>query len=123
MKLTDNFWLSEFESSDGAEIPENVFENINILAEQLQELRDIVCVPIEVTSGYRSPEHNKEVGGVFNSQHLYGKASDIHVENYKPREIYNLLNKMMNNEEIIQGGLGLYDTFVHYDIRGYKARW
>jgi len=123
MKLTDNFWLSEFESSDGAEMPENVFKNINILAEQLQELRDIVCVPIKVTSGYRSSEHNKDVGGVLNSQHLYGKASDIQVENHKPREIYNLLNEMMNNGEIIQGGLGLYDTFVHYDIRGYKARW
>jgi len=123
MKLTDNFWLSEFESNDSAEMPKNVFENINMLAEQLQQIRDIVCVPIEVTSGYRSPEHNKEVGGVSNSQHLYGKASDIQVEHYKPREIYNLLNEMMNNGEIIQGGLGLYDTFVHYDIRGYRARW
>ena len=123
MKLTDNFWLSEFESSDGAEMPENVFENINLLAEQLQELRDVLCVPINVTSGYRSPKHNEEVGGVSNSQHLYGKASDIQVENYKPKEIYNLLNEMMNNGEIIQGGLGLYDTFVHYDIRGYRARW
>jgi uncharacterized protein YcbK (DUF882 family) len=123
MKLTDNFWLSEFKSNDGEEMPENVFENINIVAEQLQELRDVVCVPIKVTSGYRSPSHNEDVGGVSNSQHLYGKAADIQVENYKPREIYNLLNEMMNNGEIVQGGLGLYDTFVHYDIRGYKARW
>jgi uncharacterized protein YcbK (DUF882 family) len=63
MKLTKNFWLSEFESNDGAEMPENVFKNINILAEQLQELRDIVCVPIKVTSGYRSPEHNNRYTG------------------------------------------------------------
>jgi len=123
MKLTKNFWLSEFESNDGAEMPKDVFENINIVAEQLQELRDIVCVPIKVTSGYRSPEHNEAVGGVSDSQHLTGKASDIQVEGYSPEQVYNLLNEMMNNGEVEQGGLGLYDTFVHYDIRGYRARW
>lgn len=30
-----------------------------------------------VTSTYRSPEHNREVGGVANSYHLLGRAIDI----------------------------------------------
>jgi hypothetical protein len=31
----------------------------------------------QVTSTYRSPEHNRRVGGVANSYHLQGKAIDI----------------------------------------------
>jgi hypothetical protein len=34
-------------------------------------------VPLIVTSGYRTPEHNRAVGGAPNSQHLYMRALDI----------------------------------------------
>ena len=30
---------------------------------------------------------------------------------------------MMVDKEIKLGGLGLYNTFVHFDIRNYIARW
>lgn len=123
MKLTNNFWLHEFESNDGAEMPEDVFKNIKLLAEQLQEIRDVVCVPIKVTSAYRSPEHNKKVGGVSNSQHLSGKAADIQVKGYNPKKVYNLIDNIIEFGNIKEGGLGLYNTFVHYDTRDYKARW
>lgn len=36
---------------------------------------------IIITSGYRSKKLNKRVGGVKNSQHLYGEAADIYVSN------------------------------------------
>jgi uncharacterized protein YcbK (DUF882 family) len=36
--------------------------------------------PIKITSGYRCPKHNLEVGGEPLSSHLYGLALDLHVE-------------------------------------------
>ena len=75
--LTRNFSLSEFKSKDGAGTPLSLICNISELAENLQALRDAVDKPIIINSGYRSPKHNKAVGGSPNSQHLKGKAADI----------------------------------------------
>lgn len=43
----------------------------------LDPVREIVKRPIIVTSGYRSQELNKAVGGVITSQHVFGCAADI----------------------------------------------
>lgn len=51
---------------------------------KLQALRDDLGVPMLVTSAYRSPEHNKRVGGAKNSMHLRGIAFDIRMENQNP---------------------------------------
>lgn len=123
MRITENFSKSEFDSKDGSEMPEEVYYNIVKVANQLQYLRDYLNKPIKVSSGYRSPKHNKEVGGVKNSQHVFGKAADIIVEDLSPKIVFQLLNDLMNKGEILQGGLGLYNDFVHYDIRKTKARW
>ena len=85
MKITKNFYKSEFDSKDGAEMPKEVFYNVVKLAIQLQVLRDYLGEPIKINSGYRSPKHNKAIGGVKNSQHVLGKASDIKVKGIKPR--------------------------------------
>lgn len=48
------------------------------LIEHLEDLRRICgSRPLHIISGYRSPEHNRRVGGATNSQHLYGRAADI----------------------------------------------
>lgn len=53
---------------------------MQILIEQLLDpIRAAWGGPITVTSGYRSPELNKKVGGVSNSQHMKGEAADITV--------------------------------------------
>ena len=123
MKLTENFYLYEFESKDGAEMPIEVAENISILVEQLQFIRDYVNKPITINSAYRSPEHNKAIKGSKRSQHLSGKAADIVVKDIKPKDVANLIEYLMDNEYILPGGIGRYDTFTHYDIRGIKTLW
>lgn len=124
MQLTKNFNKSEFECKDGSLMPVEVLENVETLAIQLQYIRDSLNGrPMRITNAYRSPEHNKKVGGTKNSQHLYGNAADIQIKNMTPKAVYKILNKLMNRGEILQGGLGLYKSFVHYDIRGNKARW
>lgn len=47
------------------------------LALILDGLRAAIKKPIVVTSGYRCPKHNIEVGGIPDSRHLYGLAADI----------------------------------------------
>ena len=123
MKLTENFSKSEFDSKDGAEMPNDVLMNVQKLAGQLQILRNNINKPITINSGYRSPEHNKAIGGVENSQHVLGKAADIQVKGISTRILAALIEDLINDGDMLQGGLGIYDSFVHYDIRKNKARW
>lgn len=123
MKLTKNFNKKEFESKDGAKMPDNILVNVAKLACNLQRLRDAIGKPILINSGYRSPSHNAKVGGSPNSQHLLGKAADIRVIGMNTGELALEINKLITAGEMMQGGLGIYDTFVHYDIRKKKARW
>lgn len=123
MQLTDNFNLSEFASHDGTPVPKNLLGNAKELAEQLQVLRHHLKKPILINSAYRSPKHNKNVGGSPNSQHLKAKAADIRVPGVSPLELFQTIEKLIQKGKMKQGGLGLYKTFVHYDTRGKKARW
>ena len=123
MRLSKNFTKREFNSKDGAKMPEEVFANIKELAANLQSLRDFLREPIRISSAYRSPEHNKASGGVKNSQHVLGKAADIKVKDIETKDLYLIIESLILDGKMKDGGLGLYDTFVHYDIRGAKARW
>ena len=122
MQITRNFNLSEFQCKSGAEMPQEVLNNIIKLAGNLQIIREHLDRPIVITSGYRSPEHNASIG-VKNSQHIYGKAVDIKVEGLSSQEVYDAIENIIHCGDIKEGGLGLYSTWVHYDIRGTKARW
>jgi zinc D-Ala-D-Ala carboxypeptidase len=55
-----------------------VIENLKLLC--LNVLNPAIVhfdLPLCVTSGYRCPELNSEVGGLVDSQHLFGQAADI----------------------------------------------
>ena len=123
MKLTNNFTKSEFDCKCGCDMPTDVFFNIQKLANQLQYLRDLVDKPIKINSGYRCVKYNKKIGGSVNSQHIQGKASDIVIKGINPDDTADLLEKLISEGDMLQGGLGRYNTFTHYDIRGNKARW
>lgn len=123
MGLTKNFSKSEFQCKCGCEMPEDVLENIKEVAKQLQFIRNQVEKPIKINSAYRCLEHNRSIGSNDTSQHVLGKAADITIAEFIPIEVKNLLDVFMESGDIRQGGLGLYNTFVHYDIRETKARW
>lgn len=123
MKLTANFSKMEFDSRDGSVMPDDVFQNIKELAINLQKIRDYLGEPMHINSGYRSPSHNKAIGGSPNSQHLLGKAADITTKNFTAKELSLVIERMIYQGEIKEGGVGLYNGFVHYDIRGGRARW
>lgn len=121
-KLTENFNLEEFACEDGTPVPSEYRNNVELLAENLQVLRDVVGY-IHVNSGYRTPAHNKKVGGKPKSKHLVAMAGDVSTRTHTPRKLYNIIDGLINEGRMRQGGLELYPTFVHYDVRGTKARW
>lgn len=69
------------------------------------------ALPIVITSGYRTPDHNARTeGAARNSMHLFGYASDIHVPGYNSRAPA-LAAHMLGG-----GGIGLYPDFTHLDV-------
>ena len=123
MILTKNFNKREFNSKDGAQMPDEVLQNVKELATNLQVLRDELKAPIIINSGYRSPSHNARVGGAKRSQHLLGTASDIVVIGHTPQEVVIVIEELIRAGKMKQGGLKAYNSFTHYDIRGVRARW
>lgn len=118
--MKDGFFDSkEFASRDGAPSPYGPMNVRQELVDFLNQLRLRFGKPLVVTSGYRSPEHNKAVGGVANSYHTQGLAADIRPEDQKNLPALWELCRRLN----VTGGVGIYDTFVHVDRRGYAARF
>lgn len=116
--MSKYFKPSEFRSRDGAEspYPEVVSPELYGL---LDNLREHFGKPILVNCGYRSPEHNAKVGGVKNSFHVQGLAADI-----RPKDLNDLAQlQSIADSKNPNGGVGFYDTFVHVDARGKRARW
>lgn len=123
MQLTKNFNIREFACKDGTPVPGALFENVYRLAVQLQKLRDRLGVPIVINSGYRSPSYNARIGGAPRSQHLEAKAADIRTASHTPQQLAAIIEDMIAKNELHFGGIGIYNTFVHVDIRTIKTRW
>lgn len=121
--ITDNFKYSEFRCVDDTDVPIELIPNITIVALQLEVVRAYFNAPIMILSAYRTERHNKFVHGAKNSYHLTAKAVDFIVKGYRPKQVQEVLQSLMHNNKIMQGGLGKYHTFTHYDIRGHFATW
>lgn len=122
MKLTTNFSLSEF-NKHNFEVPNDVLRNLIELAKNLQVLRDEVKKPIKITSGYRPAQHNAKIGGATKSRHITGQAADFKIEGYTPKQVAAVIDKLIAEGRMKQGGIGTYSTWTHYDVRGTQARW
>jgi uncharacterized protein YcbK (DUF882 family) len=123
-QLTKHFNLVEVACKDGTPLPDNLYENAFEAAENMEIVRtELGNTSIHVISWYRTVAWNKKKKGAKYSQHLKGRAVDFMHDEHTPSVIYVVLDALMNKGIIKQGGLGLYNTFVHYDCRGTKARW
>ena len=87
--------------------------------DKLQALRDRLGAPMIVNSGYRSPSHNKAVGGAKSSFHMKGIAFDVKMDNHNPDEYIAAALAVGFT------GIGTYprQNFIHVDDRGYRANW
>lgn len=84
MRLTQNFSLEQLSYSETAarERIDNtpgadLVDNLLLLAEGLERVRMLTGFPLEISSGYRSLELNRRVGGAQTSQHTQGLAADF----------------------------------------------
>ena len=119
--LTADFHLSEFLHSDKAvrlgldNTPDaNVLGAIrNFLAPGMQEVRNLLGVPINVSSGYRSPQVNAAVGGARNSQHLQGLAADFTAPSFgSPIQIARAIAASnIQFDQLIQEGTWVHVSF------------
>ena len=123
MQLENNFSLKEFRCKEGTDVPDDLMDNVKKLAKNLQVLRDHIQKPITIISGYRTPEYNKKCGGVKRSQHLLAKAADIVVSGMTSLEVRDTIIQLIKDGEMDPGGVGIYPTFTHYDVRGRNSRW
>jgi len=108
MKLSTNFSLSELTKSEAAtrlgldNTPAlQIIENLEALVENiLQPVRDKFG-PVVVTSGYRSPEVNKAIGGSTTSDHCKGQAADFEVLGKDNRELAIWIAENMQFTQLI----------------------
>lgn len=112
-QLSPHFTLGEMQSKDGAD---HVLVHPQIIA-ALEAIRLYFNKPVVVNSGYRTPQHNRNIGGVSNSLHVSGMAADIVIPGISNREVQEYAKK------IKVGGLGIYNTFTHIDVYGDHRTW
>ena len=137
-QLTKNFNLSEFLYSKWFDKrtqalvikmyneTNSIQHNIQKLANQLQTLRNEVGVPVIINIAYRPVFYEVSKGRDGTSQHTLGKAADITAQGLKPKYVAAKIEQLISSGDMIQGGLGVYSTFVHYDIffdRTNVRRW
>jgi uncharacterized protein YcbK (DUF882 family) len=112
-QLTKHFNDSEFRNSSLRPMDEE-------LIIKLECLRLSTGLVIKINSGVRTEEENRQAGGTSNSQHLLGKAVDISTRGYTSEEKYRML---IEAARIGFTGIGIYDTFIHLDVRDRPAFW
>ena len=105
MNLTKNLTLAEVTKSTTAkrlgidnQPDEWTIENLRSIGECVfQPLRDSFGTPIYVSSGYRSPELNKAIGGSIRSQHIQGRALDLDADVFRGCTNGEIFRFILNN--------------------------
>lgn len=94
-------------------------QNICVLVDFLDMIRDEFGDPIVINSGYRSKDVNKAVGGVQNSLHLQGRAADVRPSWYPSNVYHHELQRLYallyaHRDELSE--LIKHDTYIHVAI-------
>lgn len=114
-KLSTNFKVSEFKCNDGSD---KVLISDELVA-MLQNIRDHFGKAVFINSAYRTETYNKKVGGATHSQHVLGTAADIVISGVSPLEVAQYAEYLQPKS----GGIGVYSSFTHVDVRAARSRW
>jgi uncharacterized protein YcbK (DUF882 family) len=86
------------------------------LLKRLDFARELANTPFKITSGYRTKEHNRKVGGVPNSSHCKGLAADIYCDSNRNR--WRIIDSLIKARFT---RIGIGKNFIHCDIDEDKA--
>lgn len=85
----------------------------------LMKLEQRMGFELNINSGYRHPDHNKDVGGVDNSEHTYDPAEGADVLCLRSATRYKMLKELFG---LGVQRLGIGQTFIHVGIGRDKPR-
>lgn len=119
--LTKNFNREEYACPHGA-------DNVDPwLAKAMQEYRDLLGVPIKITSACRCEQCGPDQGYHLASESHPGRAADSIVLGGK--DLLAMYTAALQVQAFREGGIGIYpydnplQGFVHLDVRNGCARW
>jgi hypothetical protein len=136
--ITPHFSWDEMRGTDGTPVPVNLRPNSVRHAWKLEQLRHalasaarrrgLIFTGISIDGPYRTPAHNRAVGGAANSRHTYGDASDHFVGQVQRWQNETGLSRgqilSLCERIYARGGVGNEGTgTLHLDSRGYRARF
>ena len=131
-QVTPHFPWAEFACQDAQKtpVPPNLRANTIRLCWLLEKLRhQLGDVPISIDSGYRTPAHNRQVGGAADSRHMHGDAADFFVAQVdrwiaQGTAANRTAVLAVANRIFASGGVGNETSgTLHVDSRGWKARF
>lgn len=123
---------------------------IDKLVKLRQRLRDkgVKVTRFWITSGFRTPDYNKSIGGAAYSRHCFGDAVDLCIDEDNDKHMDDLngdgrldrkdgiiiadaCRELEAEGAVVPGGIGVYEwggeesvrSHVHIDCRGYVSRW
>jgi hypothetical protein len=130
-RVSENFLLSEYVKPTLQRGARRAFVDPEAVW-HVQQIRFGLGRPLVVSSSFRSPEHNRDVGGAPFSRHLYGDAVDVDVDqssadaNVRGQEIFNEAQDVgvdfvlaLEETSVTVGG-AVRVSWVHLDDRGFK---
>jgi len=121
--VSPNYTRAEWASKDGTPVPHHLRRNAQRQAFNLERLRHrLGDKPLGGLSYYRSPAHNRAVGGASQSRHMSADATDFSsqtINRFGRSRFMAACNDIWKN-----GGVGTYSSgSAHTDSRGHRARW
>jgi hypothetical protein len=133
MQLSTNLSLAEVTRSETAKrkgisnmpTPEHI-ENFKKLAINIfQPIREHFGKPILISSGYRSAELNKAIGGSLSSQHCSGEAIDIDMDgtDITNKQIFNYIKDNLTFDQMIwEFGTDTNPDWVHVSFAANRSQ-
>lgn len=114
--LSKHLSIDEYKCPCCGRMPDSVHSDsrYELLFGTFERIRELVGKPILISSGYRCPRYNREVGGVPYSVHIFGLALDL---DFDPKEIHSMSDLIKYNFPFLR--IGVYadgKSFVHIDV-------
>lgn len=130
-RVSSNFLLSEYLNPTRRRGGDRAYVDAQVVV-HVQQIRSGLGRPLILSSAFRSPEHNRDVGGATFSRHIYGDAVDIDVDqsrtdaNTRAQEVFNeardvgvdFVLPLSETSVDVNGAQRV--SWVHMDDRGFK---